>query len=109
MAPRVFALLLGVALLAVACSDGVVYVTPSPAPDRPVLSEEAAVGLVSSACRNPGVAHLIRSKGHAVYQGRGIWAVQYGSTRWEVYDATGVVAPIGRSPTHITCQKEPSE
>jgi hypothetical protein len=109
MTPRVLALLVAVALMAVGCGDGVVYVTPSPAPDTPVLTEEAAVGLVSSTCRNPGVAHLIRSKAHAVYQGKGIWAVQYGSTRWQVYDATGLVAPIGRGAFHITCQREPSE
>jgi len=101
--------LVGLALLLVACNDRVVYVTPSPEPDVPTLTEEAAVGLVSSACRNPGVAHLIRSKAHAVYQGKGIWAVEYGSTQWEVYDANGVVAPVGRSVVHITCQREPSE
>ena len=108
MASKVFALFVAFALLATACGEGR-HVTPTPTADVPMLSEEAAVGLVSSACRNPGIAHLIRSSARAVYQGEGIWAVEYESAQWEVYDPSGVVAPIGDSPLHIVCQKEPSE
>jgi len=108
MAPKVFGLFVAFALLTAAC--GVTGdETPRPTPDVPVLSEAAAVGLASSSCRNPGLAGLIRSKAHAVYQGKGIWAVEYESAQWEVYEASGVVAPIGSSPLHVACQREPSE
>jgi len=108
MAAKVFGLFVVFAVLAAAC--GVIGdETPTPTRDVPTLSREAAIGLVSSSCRNPGVAHLIRSNARAVYQGKGIWAVEYESAQWEVYEAGGVVAPIGRSPLHVACQREPSE
>jgi hypothetical protein len=109
MTLKLLALFVGVALLAGGCGERVVYVAPSAAPDVPSLTAQAAIGLVSSTCRNPGVAHLIRSGARAVYQGKGIWGVEYESAQWEVYEAGGVVAPIGDSPLHIACQREPSE
>ena len=105
---KLLALFVGVALLAAACGEAG-HVTATPTPDVPMLSEEAAVGLVSSACRNPGLAHNIRSEAHAVYQGKGIWAVEYEEAQWEVYEATGVVAPIGDSSIHVYCQRDPAE
>jgi len=105
---KLLALFVGVALLAAAC--GVTGdETPTPTRDVPTLSREAAIGLVSSSCRNPGVAHLIRSGARGVYRGKGIWEVEYESVQWEVYEAGGVVAPIGDSLLHVACQREPSE
>jgi len=113
MAPKVFGLFVVFALLAAAC--GVIGdETPTPTRDVPTLSSEAAIGLVSSSCRNPTLAHRIRSEARAVYGGKGIWVVDYGSptgshARWEVYEAGGLVAPLGDSPLHVICQREPSE
>jgi len=113
MAPKIFALLVGFALLAGACGEGG-HVTPTPAPDEPMFSAGAAIGLVSNTCRNPRIASLIRSDGEAVYRGNGTWSVKclsidWGLARWEVNEATGMVAPVGDHPWHIICQREPSE
>jgi len=112
MTMRLLALFVVFALLAAAC--GVIGdETPTPTQDVPTLSREAAIGLVSSTCRKPGLALLIRSEAHAVYQGKGVWVVECESGgwsgQWEVYEASGVVAPIGRGSLHVACQTEPSE
>ena len=105
--------LVGLALLVVACNERVVYVTPSPEPDVPTLTEQAVVGLVSAACGEPVMARDIASGGRATYRGKGVWAVEYNlgrtSTQWEVYEASAAVAPIGTSWVHMACQRGPSE
>jgi len=110
---KLLALFVGVALLAAAC--GVIGdETPTPTRDVPTLSSEAAIGLVSNNCRNPRLANGIRKEARAVYRGNGVWVVDYeypsGTyTRWEVYEPSGVVAPIGDSAIHVYCQREPAE
>jgi hypothetical protein len=112
MAPKVFALLVAFALLAAACGE-VGQPTSRPTPDVPIMTEEAVVGLVSSGCRKPGLAGLIRSEAQAVYEGKGVWAVECDSGgwsgQWEVYEVSGVVAPVGRGSLHVACQTEPSQ
>lgn len=108
MAPKVFGLFVVFALLAAAC--GVIGdETPTPTRDVPTLSSEAAIGLVSNNCRNALLANRIRKEARAVYRGKGIWAVEYESAQWEVYEAGGVVAPIGDSAIHVYCQREPAQ
>jgi len=106
MAPKAFGLFVVFALLAAACGKSVDE-PPTPTRDVPTLSGEAAIGLVSSTCAEPGLAQYIRLQARAVYQGKGIWGVELESAQWEVYEASGVVAPIGGDWLHIACQEKP--
>jgi len=108
MAPKVFALLVGFALLAAACGE-VGQPTSRPTPDVPMLSEAAAIGLVSQQCDRTLLARLIRTDAKASYQGNRVWRVTVStgtySGTWEVYEASATVAPIGENDVQTLCDR----